>query len=859
MLQSCYLFCPTELKGGLLHFIFLVAIYLVRVGYRRGYHESAYFCDVPIKWRTDMPLGFLIIILILGILPVSLVFPGSSLAFFVLGVLFLGIGYVTGNAGFLIWLVAGIYFSLWFLLSFRVLRRLLLTGSLLSSFRKSLPHVSDTEKEAIEAGTVWWDAQIFSGKPNLKLLSSFSEPTLTYEEKKFLEEDVEELCSLFTEWDTVVCKDLPAHVWSLIIERGFLGMIIPKEYGGKGFSAYAHGVILQKLSSHCCALVIHVMVPNSLGPGELLLHYGTDEQKNLYLPRLAQGLEIPAFALTAPEAGSDASSMPDYGIVSYGEWDGQEVIGMKLTWNKRYITMGPICTLLGLAFKLYDPDHLIGDKEDIGITCALIPSNTPGIEIGRRHFPVNSVFQNGPNSAKDLFVPLSFVIGGAKMVGHGWRMLMESLSAGRGISLPNTSLGSSLLGLFSTASYARVRQQFNSPICLFEGVQIPLARMTSFVYIMDSMWKLTAVALGLGEKPSVMSAICKYHITEMQRKVLTDAMDIQAGKAICSGPNNYIGRAYSQAPVAITVEGANILTRCLIIFGQGAIRCHPYVLKEMKAAASSDKNALKNFDKALFGHVALSIRNIIASFWHGVTSSRLVYAKGMNCPTQWRGYLKHFLRFSAAFSMVADFSMIIVSGQLKRREGLSSRMGDILSYLFMISAVFKRYQFSNFSSDDEIVVRWSLDYLFMEMQEAFYAFFDNFPSKVFSSILRRMIFPWGRVFSYPSDELSVKLSNIVTSLSPQRDKYLENLFLSKDPANHLARLNKAFNMSFRAMEIHKKVCKIKVQPWIDAKQQARSALGNGLIKDEEYEFYLGYLDLRDEVIRVDDFSKDLEI
>ncbi|CUT17412.1 Acyl-CoA dehydrogenase [Candidatus Ichthyocystis hellenicum] len=806
-----------------------------------------------------MALELLTVFFLLGFFLLSALFPGSSLAFLVFGSAVSYLAYLLNFTGTQLSFFVGSYFSIWFLLSFSPLRRSFITNRIFNIFKRVMPPISATEKDAIEAGTIWWDAQIFSGKPSLKLLSSFKEPTLTQEEKNFLDEDVEELCSLFTEWDTFKHRDLPAHVWSFIRERGFLGIAIPKEFGGKGFSPYAHGVILQKISSHCCAAVIHVMVPNSLGPAELLINYGTEEQRNKYLSRLAQGIEVPAFALTSPEAGSDASSIPDYGIVCRGEWEGEEIIGMRLTWNKRYITMGPICTLLGLAFKLYDPDHLIGDKEDIGITCAIIPSDLPGIEIGRRHYPVDAVFQNGPNSAKDLFIPLSFVIGGVDMVGQGWKMLMESLSEGRGVSLPNTALGSSKLGLFSTTAYAFVRRQFSSPICFFEGVQLPIARMTAFVYIMESMWRLNAIALNLGEKPSVISAICKYHITEMQRKVLSDAMDIQAGKAICSGPNNYIARAYSQTPVAMTVEGANILTRCLIIFGQGAIRCHPFVLREMLAVASTDKKAIKEFDKALFGHIAFIIRNTIVSFWHGITSSRLVCICGMNSPKKWRPYIRHFLRFSAAFAMVSDFSMLIVGGKLKRKEGLSARLGDILSYLFMISAVIKRYDFSNFRDEDEAVVAWSLNYLFVEMQRAFYEFFDNFPLKIFSKILKRLVFPWGPIFKSPTDELSIKLSNIVTSPSVIRDSYLENMFLSKDPLNPLARLNKAFRMADRANEISKKIRKIALDPWIDARQGARHALGKGLIKDEEYEFYLGYLDLYDDVIKVDDFSKDLEI
>ncbi len=455
-------------------------------------------------------------------------------------------------------------------------RRALISNHLLKVFRKILPQVSQTEQEALDAGTVWWEGDLFSGRPNWNKLLTYPKPKLTAEEKAFLAGPVEELCAMLDEWRiTRELHDLPPDVWQFIKDNGFFGMIIPKQYGGRGFSALAHSEVVMKISSRSGTAAVSVMVPNSLGPSELLLQYGTEEQKNHYLPRLAKGLEIPCFALTGPEAGSDAGSIPDSGVVCYGEFNGdQQVLGMRVTWEKRYITLGPVATLLGLAFRLHDPDGLLGSKEDLGITLALIPTNTPGINIGRRHFPLDAAFQNGPNSGKDVFVPMDWVIGGREGVGCGWRMLMNCLAAGRSISLPATSTGGAKLAARTCGAYGRVRVQFKMPIGRFEGVEEALARIGGNTYMMDAARVMTAGAVDMGEKPSVISAIVKYHLTERGRQAINDAMDVHGGKGICMGPSNYLGRNYQHIPVSITVEGANILTRNMIIFGQGAIRCH---------------------------------------------------------------------------------------------------------------------------------------------------------------------------------------------------------------------------------------------------------------------------------------------
>src|SRR5215510_2494731 len=493
-------------------------------------------------------------------------------------------------------------------------RRKLISAPVLAAFRKVMPPMSQTEADAINAGTVWWDGELFSGRPDWGRLLAFPKPTLTAEEQAFLDNETAELCRIANDWETYKLNDLPSAAWQYIKDNGFLGIIIPKQYGGKGFSAYAHSQVVTKLSTRCSAAAVSVMVPNSLGPAELLLHYGTEEQKRHYLPRLAKGLEIPCFALTNPHAGSDAAAIPDRGVVCKGIWDGREVLGMRVTWEKRYITLGPVATLLGLAFRLHDPDRLLGGEEDVGITCALIPTSTPGVHIGRRHNPLNAVFQNGPNWGKDVFMPLDWIIGGPRMAGQGWRMLMECLAQGRGISLPSSNVGVAKLAVRTTGAYARVRTQFKTPIGRFEGIEEPLTRMGGNLYMMDAARMMTTVGIDLGEKPSVISGIVKYHVTERSRRVVNDAMDIQGGKGISLGPNNFMGRAYQQIPVSITVEGANILTRSLIIFGQGAIRCHPYVLKEMLATREPDRaKASRDFDRALWGHVRFAITNAVRS------------------------------------------------------------------------------------------------------------------------------------------------------------------------------------------------------------------------------------------------------
>src|SRR3954464_1441962 len=542
--------------------------------------------------------------------------------------------------------------ALW-LLNFRPLRKALISRPFLKAYMRLLPSMSQTEKEALEAGTVWWDGELFTGKPRFEKLLASKAPQLTAEEQAFIDGPCEELCRMYDDWDVTHRRaDMPPEVWNFLKSRGFFAMIIPKKYGGLEFSAYAHSCVLVKLASRSGLLAATTAVPNSLGPAELLNHYGTEEQKNHYLPRLARGEEVPCCALTHPRAGSDAASLPDTGIVCKGTYQGKEVLGLRLNFSKRYITLAPIATVVGLAFRMYDPEKLLGQKSDLGITCALIPRNTPGVTIGRRHFPINIPFQNGPIQGKDVFVPLDVIIGGPKMAGAGWRMLVEQLSVGRCISLPSNATGGSKAGVWATGAYARIRRQFNMPVGKFEGVETVIARMVGLTYTQDAARSVTAGAIDGGEKPSVPSAMLKYHVTEMGRQVANDAMDVHGGKGICMGPRNYLARSYEAIPVAITVEGANLLTRSVIIFGQGAIRCHPFVLREMNAARNPDrKKGIDEFDRALFGHIGFVISNSVRSFIMALTLARFarVLVKG---PTA--RYFQHIVRYSASFAFCVD-------------------------------------------------------------------------------------------------------------------------------------------------------------------------------------------------------------
>lgn len=744
------------------------------------------------------------------------------------------------------------------------LRRAILTRPIFNAFRRVIPAMSDTERDALEAGSVWWEGSLFCGKPDWQTLHATPAFTLSPREQAFLDNQVAQVCAMVDDWQiSHELGDMPPQVWAYIKDNGFLSLIIPEEYGGLGFSAQAHSAIVTALSTRCSALSVSVMVPNSLGPAELLLEYGTTEQKNHYLPRLARGHDIPAFALTSPWAGSDAAAIPDYGQVCHGDWEGETILGIRVSWDKRYITLAPVCTLLGLAFRLYDPDGLLGDQRDIGITCALIPVTLPGVETGRRHFPLNAMFMNGPTRGHDVFIPLSFIIGGPEMAGQGWRMLMESLAAGRSISLPATFCGMAQLTARSVGAYAAVRHQFNTPIGRFEGVEAFLARIGGHTYLMDAARQLTAVAVDQGEKPSVLSAIVKYHLTEKGRRVVNDGMDILGGKGICLGPSNFLGRAYQQLPVGITVEGANILTRSLIIFGQGAIRCHPYILDEMDAALDSDtRRGLKDFDQALWNHAAYSLRNIARAFWHGLTAARFIRIEPDTEPDM-QVYYRQASRYSAAFAVMADVAMLVLGGSLKTRERLSARLGDVLSHLYLISAVLKRFEDEGRQPDDAPLAHWAAQDTLARMHDAFDGVLRNFPNRALAGVLRFVLFPWGLARPTPSDQLDRSVARALTRPGPGRDRLTPQIVIPDRHDDPVAALEAALHSFLATTSIRAKIRAFEKSgalnddPRANVRDIAQAVYDAGGITNDEYTQIRQYNELLGRVIAVDDFPFDL--
>ncbi|CDF84866.1 Acyl-coenzyme A dehydrogenase [Pseudomonas knackmussii B13] len=738
-------------------------------------------------------------------------------------------------------------------------RRQWFSGPLFAWFKRVLPPMSETEREAIEAGTVWWDGDLFSGRPDWSKLLGCPAPQLTDEEQAFIDGPTEQLCAMVNDWDVSRRMDLPAEAWAFIKEQGFFGLIVPKEYGGKGFSAFAHSQVVMKLASRSGDLASTVMVPNSLGPAELLLHYGTDEQRQRHLPRLARGEEIPCFALTSPQAGSDAGGMTDIGIVCRGQWQGEEVLGLRLTWEKRYITLGPVATLLGLAFKCHDPDHLLGDEEDLGITLALVPTDTPGVEIGRRHVPLGAAFMNGPNSGKDVFVPLDSIIGGQDMIGKGWMMLMNCLSVGRSISLPAVGVAAAKACSYSSGRYAQIREQFNVPIGAFEGIQEALARIGGNAWMMDSARILTAHAVDLGEKPSVLSAILKYHLTERGRDCLKHAMDIHGGKGIILGPRNYLGRAWQTAPIFITVEGANILSRNLMIFGQGAIRCHPYVLREMALAQHEDQDlAAREFDRLLLRHIGFAVGNAASSLLLGLGLGSFDHVPGDRVA---RPYFRAVNRLAASFAMLADFSMMLLGGELKRRERLSARLGDALSHLYLGSAALKRYHDLNHAEHLQPLLRWAMEENLAKTEEALAALLENFPNRLVACLLKLLAFPLGRRHKGPSDALDAEVAGILgRSLDdPSLQAILFGTFLPQADGEPLVDLERALLALRETAPLHKQLHKAlkdgRIKP-AAGESPIAAAMAAGVIDEEQGQQLQEAERLRRQVIDVDDFAKE---
>ncbi len=696
-------------------------------------------------------------------------------------------------------------------------RRDFITGPIFRWARHVLPSLSATEREAAEAGDVWWDADLFSGNPDWSKLLAFPPAKLSAEEQAFIDGPVDELCRMLDDWRiNWELRDLPPQVWEFLKHRKFFAMIIPKEYGGLGFSAYAHSEVIRKISTRSIVAAVTAMVPNSLGPGELLHRFGTREQQDYWLPRLAEGTEIPCFGLTSPEAGSDAASMIDSGVVCRGTWQGHETLGIRLNWHKRYITLAPIATVLGLAFRLSDPDRLIGDHEQLGITLALVPTNLPGIEIGRRHLPALQMFQNGPTSGRDVFVPMDHVIGGIAQAGKGWKMLMSALAAGRGISLPSLSASGAAFAAHVCGAYARIREQFHVPIGRFEAIEERLGRIAATAYLLDAARRLTCAAIDHGHKPAVITAIVKQQATERLRVVANDAMDIHGGKAVQEGPLNYLGSFYRAVPIGITVEGANIVTRSLIQFGQGAIRSHPFLLSEINALEEVDPaRALDEFDRAFWGHVGHSLANAtraVARAWTG----------GLFAPAPAAGVTRRFYRllgrYASAFALAADFALLTLTAGLKRREMISGRFGDILSELYLASAVLKRWEDEGRQAADLPLVEWCMESSFATIETRLDEILANLPMRPVAWLLRFMLLPFGVRRRGPPDRLTQACASLLLTPSATRERLIVDIFHGT-PGNGLARLEHAFELTVAAAPLHDRLHRANIRDVETARRQ----------------------------------------
>jgi acyl-CoA dehydrogenase len=731
------------------------------------------------------------------------------------------------------------------------IRRPLISAPAMRLARGFLPRMGDTERIALEAGTVWWDGELFSGNPNWRKLLDFKPRPLSARERAFLDGPTEQLCRMVDDWQITQDRDLSPQVWDFLKRERFFGMIIPQRYGGLEFSAIAHSAVVAKVSSRSIATACTLMVPNSLGPAELLLHYGTEAQRQRYLPGLAVGEEIPCFALTEPHAGSDAASSRSTGVVCRGTFEGKEIIGIRLNWTKRYITLAPVATVVGLAFKMHDPDRLLGGETDLGITCALIPRATPGVRIGDRHDPMGVPFQNGPIIGTDVFVPLDAVIGGRDGVGQGWRMLMDCLAAGRSISLPSLSVAATELAARITGAYGTVREQFNMPIGRFEGIEEALARIAGNAYLMNAARVLTCGAVDAGEKPAVLSAVVKAYLTDGMRACVTDAMDIVAGAGICRGPRNVLSRIYVAAPIAITVEGANILTRSLIVFGQGSIRCHPFVHDEMQAV---QKNDAARFDRAFFGHVGFVGRNAVRALLLALTGGHLARAPGEGRSS---AYFRRLTRFSAAFALVTDVALATLGGALKRREKISGRLADALAWMYLASAALKRFHDEGRPSADQKLLRWSCDLALWKIQEALAGVLDNLPNRPAAALARVLIFPLGASLRPPHDDLGAAVAHDLLDDGETRLRLTRDIFVPDASEDGLGRLEAALGLVVVARKAQRKIRDAVHQGALDAEPAStvnERAVARGLISAEERERLDQAAQARDAVIQVDSFA-----
>lgn len=742
-------------------------------------------------------------------------------------------------------------------------RRVLVTRRLLALVKSILPSISETEAAALEAGSPWWDADLFQGNPDWEKLLREPWAELTTEEEAFLAGPVEQFCSMISDWDiTHNLKDLPADAWAFLKSEGFFGLVIPKAYGGKGFSPYAVLRVVAKIATCSGTAAVVVMVPNSLGPGELLIRYGTQAQRDKFLRLLAKGEIVPCFGLTSPTAGSDAASLVDKGVVCRGDFgDQRNVLGVRLTWNKRYITLAPVADLLGLAFKIEDPQGLLGRPVNHEITLALVPTDTQGVEIGNRALPLNAPFMNGPTRGQDVFLPMSYIIGEEAGIGQGWRMLMECLAAGRGVSLPALSVGSGKLTSRSVGAYARIRQQFNLPVGKFEGVEEVLAEVAGLTYMMDAASAMNAAALGRGAQSSVLSGILKYHLTEMMRTAVNHGMDVLGGKGIIMGPQNFMGTPYMTIPIAITVEGANILTRSLIIFGQGSIRCHPYLYKEVRAAMAYDpktpsSDTLVEFDRNFWGHVGYALGNF-GRCLAGNTLGLPVFRVPEQVDPQLRKYYVQLSRMSSALAVLSEMSLVVLGGSIKRKEKLSARLGDVLSYLYMASSVLRRFEESGVESE-LVLVEWGCEYSLYRIGTAIEGFLRNFPNVFIAGILRRLIFPFGNGFTAPSDRLGAAVARTILNSGTIRDELTHGMFIPEDLDQPVAAIEKALPLVEAAAVIEKKVrgaVKSGLVKGLSSQEQLQQALAIGVLSEAEFGQYAEALYWCGRVIQVDEFSE----
>ncbi len=706
-----------------------------------------------------------------------------------------------------------------------------------------LPALSQTESEALTAGEVWWEAELFSGNPNWSKLLAVKTPILNSEEQAFFDGPVQELCAMINDWKiNQEAADLSEEVWQFLRHKKFFGMIIPKSYGGLGFSAFAHSEVVRFVSTRSVAAAVTVMVPNSLGPGELLHQFGTDAQKDYWLPRLADGRELPAFGLTSAEAGSDASAMVDEGVICRGQWKGEEVLGIRLNWAKRYITLAPVCTVLGLAFKLHDPDALLGDQADIGITCALVPTDLPGVETGRRHLPSSTMFMNGPTTGTDVFIPIDYIIGGSEYAGKGWMMLMSALAAGRGISLPSMGCAAIALSAHTTGAYARIRKQFNLPIGKFGGVQARMGRLAADAYAMDAARHLTCAGLDEGRALSVISAIMKAHATFKMREALNDAMDVHSGKAVIDGPSNYLLPLYRAVPIGITVEGANIVTRSLIIFGQGSIRAHPHMLDNILALQQEDPDAsLAAFDKSFWAHVGHTTKTLFRAWGRALTGGHFAPAPDAGAATP---IYRELSRWSASYALTADFAFLTLGGALKRKEMISGRMGDILSEMYILSAALKRWEDEGRQEADLPVLRYAADGAFSRIQTALDGVIANLPARWAAGVLRFFTLP-GKIRRGPDDLLTAECSDLIYTPSATRDRITGRLFEGCN-RDGVQLLNQCYAKVVSLEHVGKRLR--------DERKSPQQALAAGILSEAEMAELVEMDELVAKVVAVDDYT-----